>query len=78
MRMNLPCQRENTVHQSVSGGGGVPTASAPRPYAAGKWGGRSQGALRGKRKNSRDTGNYVWSLMMQHDNVRKNRVYMYV
>ena len=23
-------------------------------------------------------GNYVWSLMMEHDNVRKNNVYMYV
>jgi len=24
------------------------------------------------------TGNYVWSLMMDHDNVRKKNVYMYV
>ena len=24
------------------------------------------------------TGNYVWSLMMEHDNVRKKNVYMYV
>ena len=24
------------------------------------------------------TGNYVWSLMMEHDNVRKNNVYIYV
>jgi len=23
-------------------------------------------------------GNYVWSLMMEHDNVRKKNVYMYV
>ena len=23
-------------------------------------------------------GNYVWSLMMEHDNVRKTNVYMYV
>jgi len=26
----------------------------------------------------RSTGNYVWSLMMEHDNVRKKNVYMYV
>ena len=24
------------------------------------------------------TGNYVWSLMMEYDNVRKKNVYMYV
>ena len=24
------------------------------------------------------TGNYVWSLMMEQDNVRKKNVYMYV
>ena len=24
------------------------------------------------------TGNYVWSLMMEHDNVTKKNVYMYV
>ena len=24
------------------------------------------------------TGNYSWSLMMEHDNVRKKNVYMYV
>ena len=24
------------------------------------------------------TGNYVWSFMMEHDNVRKKNVYMYV
>ena len=24
------------------------------------------------------TGNYVWSLMMEHDNVRKKNIYMYV
>ena len=24
------------------------------------------------------TGNYVWSLIMEHDNVRKRNVYMYV
>ena len=24
------------------------------------------------------TGNYVWSLVMEHDNVRKKNVYMYV
>ena len=24
------------------------------------------------------TGNYIWSLMMEHDYVRKNNVYMYV
>jgi len=23
-------------------------------------------------------GNYVWSIMMEHDNVRKKNVYMYV
>ena len=24
------------------------------------------------------TGNYIWSFMMEHDNVRKKNVYMYV
>ena len=24
------------------------------------------------------TGNYVWSLVIEHDNVRKKNVYMYV
>ena len=24
------------------------------------------------------TGNYVWSLVMEHDNVRKKNVYIYV
>ena len=24
------------------------------------------------------TGNYVWSLMMEHDNVRKKSIYVYV
>ena len=23
------------------------------------------------------TGNYIWSLMMEHDNVRKKNLYMY-
>ena len=25
-----------------------------------------------------NTGNYIWSLVMEHDNVRKKNVYMYV
>ena len=76
---SLVCFLLNPWHMEVLGP--VPGLGTKIPFLATAHGGQKQN----KTKNTivkefllHSTGNYIQSLMMEHDNVRKKNVYMYM